>query len=107
MDQSTTLGRVMSVARNLIAGGPEEKLNDLGDPSLFINRELSWLAFNQRVLDQCFDEQWPLLERVKFLAIHGSNLDEFFMVRVPGLHEQIESGVQETSADGLNARQQL
>src|SRR5262245_4220805 len=73
----------------------------------YFNRELSWLAFNQRVLDQAADPDWPLLERVKFLAIFGSNLDEFFMIRVSGLHEQLESGVIERTPDGLSASEQL
>src|SRR5689334_18964882 len=84
-----------------------DKAPELSDPGLFVNRELSWLSFNRRVLDQCFDATWPLLERVKFLAIHGSNLDEFFMVRVPGLHDQVESGVTDTAPDGMTAREQL
>src|SRR5882757_4169225 len=77
------------------------------DPELYVNRELSWLAFNQRVLDQAADKDWPLLERVKFLAIFGSNLDEFFMIRVSGLHEQLESGIVERTPDGMSAREQL
>jgi polyphosphate kinase len=74
---------------------------------LYLNRELAWLAFNQRVLDQAANPDWPLLERVKFLAIFGSNLDEFFMIRVSGLHEQLESGVIERTPDGLSASEQL
>src|SRR5262249_25803564 len=78
------------------------------DPQpLYLNRELSWLAFNQRVLDQAADPNWPLLERIKFLAIYGSNLDEFFMIRVSGLHEQLESGIVERTPDGLSAGDQL
>jgi len=80
---------------------------DLGDPSLYINRQISWLAFNERVLNEALDERWPLLERVKFLAIYSSNLDEFFMIRVAGLHEQLESAATELSPDGLTPRQQL
>jgi len=80
---------------------------DLDDASLYINRELSWLAFNARVLDQAADGSWPLLERVKFLAIFASNLDEFFMIRVSGLHEQLESEVSERTPDGLSADEQL
>src|SRR3954470_23311080 len=80
---------------------------DLGDPSLYINRQISWLAFNERVLNQAEDERWPLLERVKFLAIFASNLDEFFMIRVSGLHEQLEASVVDTGPDGLTAREQL
>src|SRR5579883_2649836 len=69
----------------------------------FINRELSWLEFNQRVLDEALDPQNPLLERVKFFCIVSSNLDEFFEVRVAGLKQQIESDVVERSLDGMTA----
>ncbi|HVP61469.1 MAG TPA: polyphosphate kinase 1 [Myxococcaceae bacterium] len=77
------------------------------EPSLYFNRELSWLAFNQRVLEEAADPHWPLLERLKFLAITFSNLDEFFMIRVSGLHEQLEQAEAERSPDGLTPRQQL
>jgi len=72
-------------------------------PEHFLNRELSWLAFNQRVLDQALDPRTPLLERVKFFCITSSNLDEFFEVRVAGIKQQIESDVVERSVDGLTA----
>jgi polyphosphate kinase len=72
-------------------------------PSHFINRELSWLDFNARVLDEALDPKTPLLERVKFLAIFSSNLDEFFEVRVAGIKQQIESEIVERSIDGLTA----
>ncbi len=82
----------------------------IDDRALWVNRELSWLSFNERVLDQAEDARWPLLERVKFLGIFGSNLDEFFMIRVSGLHEQLEAtsdvGI-EPSADGLSPKEQL
>ena len=77
------------------------------NPELYVNRELAWLAFNERVLDQAKDPSWPLLERLKFLAIFGSNLDEFFMIRVSGLHEQLESRALSTAPDGLTAVEQL
>jgi len=73
----------------------------------YFNRELSWLAFNRRVLEQAQDARLPLLERVKFLAIVCSNLDEFFEIRVAGIIQQAESGVAEPSVDGLPPREQL
>ena len=72
-----------------------------------INRELSWLQFNDRVLEESKDKTNPLFERVKFLSIAGTNLDEFFMVRVAGLFNQIKDGFDELSADGLTAEDQL
>src|SRR6266403_5155234 len=72
-------------------------------PEHFINRELSWLEFNQRVLDEAMDPENPLLERVKFFCITSSNLDEFFEVRVAGLKQQMESEMVERSMDGLTA----
>ncbi|MGQ0703368.1 MAG: polyphosphate kinase 1 [Gemmatimonadales bacterium] len=80
---------------------------DLRQPSLYINRELSWLEFNRRVLREAQDPRTPLLERVKFLAIFSSNLDEFFQVRVAGLREQVGARVSELTADGLSPEEQL
>ena len=76
-------------------------------PAHLLNRELSWLEFNQRVLDEALDARNPLLERVKFFCITSSNLDEFFEVRVAGLKQQTESGVVERSPDGLTASETL
>src|SRR3954453_7616676 len=72
-----------------------------------LNRELSWLDFNERVLDLAADESMPLLERVKFCAIFASNLDEFFMVRVAGLMDQAASGLPVRSHDGVTPREAL
>ena len=77
------------------------------DPSLYINRELSWLEFNARVLHEAFDPRNPLLERVKFLSIFSTNLDEFYMVRVAGLRRQIAAAVHQTAPDGIPQPQQL
>src|SRR5215213_7955140 len=78
-----------------------------GAPSHFINRELSWLEFNQRVLNEALDSSNPLLERVKFFCIVSSNLDEFFEVRVAGLKQQIESDIVERSLDGRTATESV
>lgn len=77
------------------------------DPSHFFNRELSWLDFNQRVLELAEDDSTPLLERVKFCAIYASNLDEFFMVRVAGLWDQVDAGIDARGPDGLSPREQI
>ncbi|HZV74428.1 MAG TPA: polyphosphate kinase 1 [Conexibacter sp.] len=73
----------------------------VSDPSLYLNRELSWLDFNERVLQLAEDSERPLLERVKFCAIYSSNLDEFFMVRVAGVHDQVDAGIEAAGADGI------
>ena len=80
---------------------------EFNDPSLFINRELGLLDFQRRVLSEAQDENNPLLERVKFLAILGSNMDEFFMVRVSGIRKLVEANVAEITTDGLTPREQL
>ena len=79
----------------------------LSDPSLYINRELSWLEFNDRVLAQARDERHPLLERVRFIAISETNLDEFFMIRVAGLQQQVASDLPNPVPDGMTPEEQL
>ena len=73
-----------------------------GEPKNFINRELSWLEFNRRVLEEAQDQRQPLIERVKFLTIVSSNLDEFFEIRVAGIKQQIESETSDVGPDGLS-----
>src|ERR1700742_1317887 len=85
---------------------PAKSANAYG-PEMFINRELAWLEFNQRVLDEALNPDTPLLERVKFFCITSSNLDEFFEVRVAGLKQQVESDFVERSVDGLTATETL
>jgi len=80
---------------------------DASDPQWYLNRELTWLEFNKRVLHEAEDERTPLLERVKFLAIVSSNLDEFFMKRIGGLKQQVGAGISELSVDGRTPQQQI
>ncbi|MEA2182501.1 MAG: polyphosphate kinase, partial [Solirubrobacteraceae bacterium] len=80
---------------------------DLHDKSLYFGRELSWLDFNERVLELVDDDEQPLLERVKLAAIWASNLDEFFQIRVAGVHDQIDAGLTEPGPDGLTPSQTI
>jgi polyphosphate kinase len=84
---------------------PEPPRSDLDDPRLYINRELSWIEFNARVLELAEQEDMPLLERMKFVAIFASNLDEFFTIRVAGLHDQVDAGLSDPGPDGRTPSQ--
>jgi polyphosphate kinase len=94
-------------ARPLRSPSPTPDGSDLADPALYINRELSWLEFNDRVLQLAEDDTLPLIERAKFLAIFTSNLDEFFMVRVAGVLDQLEARIDARGPDGLSPGQVL
>lgn len=85
----------------------EKKEFDLNDPALYLNRELSWMEFNGRVVSQAADQRLPLLERLKFMAIYGSNMDEFFMKRIGGLKQQVAADIGDVTVDGRTPRQQI
>lgn len=89
------------------AAGKKEKVFDLSSPEWYLNRELTWLEFNRRVFHESTDERNPLLERVFFLSIIGSNLDEFFMKRIGGLKQQVGAGLKLLSIDGRTPQQQI
>jgi polyphosphate kinase len=94
----------VTLSIDTVAAAPPADLRDL---SLYLNRELSWLEFNRRVLHEAADPRTPLLERLKFLGIFSSNLDEFFQVRVAGLKQQLAAGIVERTADGMTPEDQL
>jgi polyphosphate kinase len=108
---SATEEQVESATESAVApqapAAPPPPSYDLDDPALYLNRELTWLAFNSRVLHEAEDERTPLLERVKFLAIVSGNLDEFFMKRIGGLKQVAAAGLKEVTVDGRTPEQQL
>ena len=107
--------RIVGPARKQSRSAPAARLTaktaattvDLRAPELYLNRELTWLSFNQRVLNEAQDKRNPLLERVKFLAIASSNLDEFFMKRLGGLKQQVATNVHQRSVDGRTPQEQI
>ena len=93
--------------KTVLSKPPTPKPIDFDDPSLYLNRELTWLAFNRRVLHEAADGRNPLLERLKFMAIVSGNLDEFFMKRIGGLKQQLGAGISKRTVDGRTPKEQI
>ena len=104
---SAVQARAAAAQVRTVPEAPGTELRDVDRESLFINRELSWLDFNDRVLQLAEGDSLPLIERVKFLAIFTTNLDEFFMIRVAGVHDQVEARIDARGPDGLSPTQTL
>src|SRR5680860_377622 len=97
----------MEISTTPLAAATPPATPSLDSSTLYANRELSWLDFNERVLELGEDERTPLMERLKFLAIYTSNLDEFTMIRLAGLHDQVDAGIDARKADGLSPSQTI
>src|SRR6516165_1092377 len=98
----TSAAKITSADELALLPDATQAERDFSDPANFINRELSWLEFNRRVLEEAQDPTQPLMERVKFMTIFSNNLDEFFEIRVAGIKQQIQSETSEIGPDGLS-----
>ncbi len=105
-NRSTSKPRKEFTTHDILASDISQRIS-FTDPQHYFNRELSWLEFNRRVLHEALDNRTPLLERLKFMAIFGSNLDEYFMVRIAGLKQQVEANVRKLTPDGRSPQEQL